>query len=158
MQDSYPYEGELSASFASAIEDEIENTLAVFRIDAEDGKEVAAAINHYVDLILETDRIPPAYSDISDVAVGLGILYGHAICSYYGWTWKMLGVSPEESWVSVVSPKGYYCLQPMNYMLKILKKENIGFDGKNDNTVLLLFNMLEDIEKTTPPEKHYTLS
>ena len=46
-------------------------------------------------------------------------------------------------------------MQPMNYMLKILTKNNIGLNGENDNTILLLFNMLEDIDNK-PTEKKFT--
>ena len=43
----------------------------------------------------------------------------------------------------------------MNYMLRILTNRNIGLDGNNDNTVLLLFNMLENID-AKPVTKKFT--
>jgi hypothetical protein len=39
-----------------------------------------------------------------------------------------------------------------------LTGNNIGFDGENDNTVLLLFNMLDGIEKQKSSEKYQVLS
>ena len=70
----------------------------------------------------------------------------------------MLGSSAQTSAVSIVSPKENYSIQPMNYMQKILTNKNIGLDGNNDNTILLLFNMLNNIDDNPKDKKYMPLS
>jgi hypothetical protein len=43
-------------------------------------------------------------------------------------------------------------------LYKIVAGNNGGLDGGNDNTVALLFNMLEGIEEQNPTHKYQVLS
>lgn len=152
----FNYVGELPEDFETEVKRMISLTPKFFKIKAKDEKSIAAEIYEIVDNILKTNKFPEEYSTIHDVAVALGIYYGQAICDYYNWTWKMLGkTNADEATVSIVSPNKNFSIQPMNYMLKILTNNNIGLDGKNDNTVLLLFNMLDNVD-SKPAEKKYT--
>ncbi len=157
-QNFFEYIGELPQDIKSEVERMNSLTPKFFNINGKDGKEIATEINNIVDSILKTNSFPKEYSSIEDVAVALGIYYGHAICDYYGWTWKMLGSSAETSAVSIVSPKENYSIQLMNYMQKILTNKNIGIDGNNDNTILLLFNMLNSIDENPKDKKYMPLS
>ena len=86
-------------------------------------------------------------------AVGLGCLYGDAVCKEHGWKWMAFGPDDESAAFGVVSPEGNYCLAPMSFILKIMNGENIGPDGQNDNTVLLLFNMIDGIDERPGSQK-----
>lgn len=55
--------------------------------------------------------------------------------------------------------KVFYMISlPMNYMQNILTNKNIGLDGNNDNTILLLFNMLNNIDDNPKDKKYMPLS
>lgn len=148
MEYCYDYLGELDAGF----QQEIKNAFAVavrnFAIrNVDDGRAIAGQVQEILDELLRTDTVPDGYEDMEDAAVALGVLFGQALCIGYGWSWKAVGESSSNFWVSVVSPKAYYFNAPLHYINKILSKNNIGPDGENDNTVLLLYNMLADIDK-----------
>lgn len=154
----FRYIGELPREIKSEVKRMNKLTPKIFNIKGKNEKEIVTEINNIVDSILKTNSFPKEYSSIDDVAVALGIYYGNAICNYYNWEWRMLGLSAESSVVSIVSPKKYYSIQPMNYMQKILTKKNIGLDGNNDNTILLLFNMLNNIDDNPKDKKYLPLS
>lgn len=158
MEKCYQYTGILPVNLQQEVSRMIDVTSDIFDISRSDGRAAAEQIYHAVDDILETHRFPKEYADIEDVAVALGIMYGHAVCSFYGWTWGLLGENEQSAAVSIISPEKNYCMHPMNNMLRILKGENIGLDGRNDNTVLLLFNMLKDIDNSVPRKKYTPLS
>lgn len=158
-EDYFPYVGELPEDVRAEIERTFQKGVEVFGIsDHEDGKKMAEQIMNIVDGILETDKIPDAYGDIADVAVALGVLFGQALCCGYGWKWQVFGNSPDQASFGVVSPEGNFCNAPMSYLLRILTKQNINRFGENDNTVLLLYNMLENIDKRPKKEKYYPLA
>ena len=46
----------------------------------------------------------------------------------------------------------------MPYLLRILQGKNTGLDGKNDNTVLLLYNMLEKIDLQPEEKTHFPVA
>jgi hypothetical protein len=119
---------------------------------------MAEQIMNIVDSILETGMIPDVYEDIADVAVALGVMFGQALCCGYGWKWKVFGSSKEQASFGVVSPEENFCNAPMPYLLKILTGQNINRYGENDNTVLLLYNMLENIDKKPKKERYYPLA
>lgn len=119
----------------------------IFNItDLNDGRAIATQLNDIVDNVLKTGSFPEEYANVVDLAVGLGSVFGNALCTGYGWTWKDFGHSDQHVYHGVVSPKGYYCNAPMEYLYRILTGNNTGLDGNNDNTVLLLYNMLENID------------
>ena len=147
MESCYNYVAEMSEEVFNEIRREAGRAVRLFHFtDLDDGRALAAQIRKTVDQILETGEVPEEYDDIVDVAVGLGTVFGNALCVGYDWKWMELGESAEKVIHSVVSPKGYYSNAPMLFLYRILTGNNIGLDGKNDNTVLLLYNMLENID------------
>lgn len=146
----FEYVGELPQEIKSEVDRMNTLTPKLFNIVSKNGKEIATEIYNIVNNILNTHNFPKEYSGIDDVAVALGIYFGNAICNYYKWSWKMLGNSAETSAVSIVSPKENYSIQPMNYMQRILT-------NSNDNTILLLFNMLNDIDDNPKDKKVYAI-
>ncbi len=155
----FNYTGEMPDDVKSEIDRVFRMAVQIFGIkDPTDGKAIASEIRRIVDDILKTGSFPSEYADIEDVAVALGVMFGQALCCGYGWTWKVFGDSEQKAMFGVVSPEENFCNVPMQYLLKILKKQNIGLDGKNDNTVLLLYNMLENIDQRPEREKYIPLA
>ena len=68
------------------------------------------------------------------------------------------GDSPEKVIFGVISPGKNFCNAPMPYLLRILQGKNTGLDGKNDNTVLLLYNMLETIDLQPEEKTHFPVA
>ena len=134
-----------------------QGAIAEFKIQAtSDGRELASQINRVVDEILRTGEIPSGYNgDKMTVAVELGALYGFALNMGYGWKWKKVGAGPDQlrfDWGVGPDDDNYY--NPCGVFLgKILLGKNTGLDGKNDNTVLLLYNMIGETVKKTPARK-----
>lgn len=149
----FEYVGELDAETMDEIRRSCAEAREAFEIDADaSGERLAAQINDMVDVIL-SQGVSPDAPGLSGASVGLGCLYGEAICKGYGWSWKRFGPDAENTYIGVVSPEQNYCVIPMPYIWKILKGENIGPGGENDNTVLLLFNMLDGIDGRPGDEK-----
>lgn len=158
-EDYFSYVGELPEDVRAEIEMSFQKGVQVFGISApEDGAKMAEQIMNIVDEILETGELPEAYEDITDVAVALGVMFGQALCCGHGWKWKVFGDSPEQASFGVVSPEDNFCNTPMPYLLRILTGQNINSYGENDNTVLLLYNMLENIDKRPKKERYYPLA
>ena len=158
-EDYFTYVEELSEDVRAEIDRTFQKGVRVFEInDPDDGAKMAEHIMNIVDNILETGAIPDAYGDIVDVAVALGVLFGQALCCGYGWKWKAFGDSREQASSGVVSPGNNFSNTPMLYLLKILTGQNINSYGENDNTVLLLYNMLKDIDKKPKQERYYPLA
>lgn len=101
-------------------------------------------------LIDSTEDAPQVERNELDESIELGALFGDILCGQYGWKWKKVGYGQEDSAYAVCSPRDYYCVLPFQFIQKILSGENIGPDGTNDNTVMLLFNMLASIEESVP--------
>ncbi len=159
MESCYNYVGEMSEEVFNEIRREAGRAVKIFNLtDLDDGRALATQLRKIVDQILETGEFPEEYEDIVDVAVGLGTVFGNALCVGYDWEWMELGDSEENVVHSVVSPKGYYSNAPMIYLYRILTGNNIGLDGKNDNTVLLLYNMLENIDDKPEDKMHIPMA
>lgn len=149
----FEYMGELDAETMDEIQRSCTEAREAFEIGADvSGERLAAQINDAVDAIL-SQNVDPDMPGLSGASVGLGCLYGEAICEGYGWSWKKFGPDAENTYIGVVSPEQNYCVIPMPYIWKILKGENIGLGGENDNTVLLLFNMLDGMDARPGDEK-----
>jgi hypothetical protein len=80
------------------------------------------------------------------------------VAKEYNWSWKSIDFGSDGSGIYLVSPQEYYCCPPLYFMNKILLGNNKGLDGRNDNTVLLLFNMMDGIEKQKPLKNYQVLS
>lgn len=159
MKSCYNYVGEMSEDVFNDIRWEAGRAVKIFNLtDLDDGRALATQVRKIVDQILETGEFPEEYEDIVDVAVALGTVFGNALCVGYGWKWMELGDSEENVVHSVVSPKGYFSNAPMIYLYRILTGNNIGLDGKNDNTVLLLYNMLENIDDRPEDMMHIPMA
>ncbi len=88
--------------------------------------------------------------DILPISIQLGAMFGEALCKGYGWEWIEVGSGPDDVLYAVASPRHLYCVFPIHFIKKILQGENMGPDGENDNTIMLLYNMLDGIEGTIP--------
>ncbi len=158
-EDFFSYVDELPEGVRKEIDMTFQKGVRVFGIsDPSDGAGMAEQIMNTVDNILKTGTIPDAYGDIADVAVALGVMFGQALCCGYGWKWKVFGNSRDQTSFGVVSPEENFCNAPMSYLLKILTGQNINRYGENDNTVLLLYNMLDNIDKKPKKERYYPLA
>ena len=156
MESFFQYVQDIDPEANSEVQRMAKEAALIFGVtELENGRAVATQIRTIVDNILDTGKYPVQYPDLVDVAVGLGCLYGNALCTGYGWQWKDYGDEDQDhAYHGVVSPKGYFSHAPMEYMYTILTGNNIGLDGRNDNTVLLLYNMLENIDEN-PKDKMY---
>lgn len=154
----FAYVGELDFEVKQEIERTSRTAMEIFRIsNPKNGQTIAKEVYDIVENILSTDTFPSIYESLDDVAVALGVLFGQALCIGYGWSWQEFGNSKEDAVYGVVSPQKNFCIAPMNFLFKILSRNNIGLDGKNDNTVLLLYNMLADIDKKPESTKYFPL-
>lgn len=155
----YDYVADIDEKMQGEIEKTVKHAIKTFHIkDITDGKSIVQQIYGIVEKILETHSFPKEYNDIEDVAVELGTLYGHALCLAYGWKWMLLGKNEEDASINVVSSDRQYSHMPLLFMYRILLEENIGIDGTNDNTVLLLFNMIKKIKDKKSSEEFYPLN
>ncbi len=155
----YSYSAEMPKNVKAEIDETFEKAVRVFKISRpENGEAIATQLLGIVDNILETGEFPEEYEDMVDVAVALGVLFGQALCCGYGWTWKVFGDSEDNTVFGVVSPEENFCNAPLLYLNKILSGQNIGLDGRNDNTVLLLYNMLKDIDERPQDVKYYPVA
>lgn len=151
----YPYVGPLPEEVREEVERTFRAAVETFHIsDPADGAVIAREVQTAVDHILETEELPEGCGSLADAAVSLGVLFGQSLCIGRGWSWEVFGSSQEKAIYGVVSPEKNFCNAPLPYLLRILQKKNIGMDGNNDNTVMLLYNMLENID-CKPEEKMY---
>ena len=158
----FPYVDEVSEDMHRQILEAAQSAVSVFKIpETKDGRELARSINNVVDKILRTGEYPKEYynNDITLAAVELGCLYGFALCMGYGWKWKAVGQSPDKlTFTFGVGSEDDKWYNPCAvYVNKILTGQNHGIDGRNDNTILLLYNMIEETIKKEIPEKKLTV-
>lgn len=118
--------------------------------ESDSPKEIVTKIRKYVDEHFGSEML-------EEQAIQLGCLWAEAVIKQYGWSWKYLGEG-EEMGVYIVSPNEYYSCPPLRFVVDIVNGENIGLDGKNDNTILLLFNMLDGVEHNIPQRKYTVLT
>lgn len=151
----YPYAAPLSDKLREKIESTFQAGVEMFGIsDPDDGEAIARQVQEAADRILATGQLPEGCGTLSETAVTLGVLFGQSLCIGRGWSWEMFGSSAEKAVYGVVSPGQNFSNAPGSYLLRILRGKNIGLDGQNDNTVMLLYNMLEGID-ANPEEKLY---
>ncbi|MBQ6094383.1 MAG: hypothetical protein IJL09_03195 [Lachnospiraceae bacterium] len=145
--EGFTYVGDLDDEVMSEINSVISYARKVFWIPkSSNGRDLATRVRKAVDKVINTGRYPRQYEDIEDVAVALGCLFGEALVTGYGWKWKAVGKSAEDAVFSVVSPDENFVNPCMVYLQKILK-------GENENTTLLLYNMIENTMKQKPEHK-----
>lgn len=151
-QSFYNYNAELDLTIQKEIRDNYHYAIDIFGIIALDIPKAVRKVHDIVEESIYMSMIPKDYDDITDVAVGLGVLFGQFICDSYGWKWRAVGKNKENFIISVVSPDDCFCIFPLNYMNRILSARSSQSDEKEDNTILLLYNMLETI-KSKPHDK-----
>lgn len=142
-----------------AINNEIANAYKLVNIDRSlSPRETVRSIREYVDVILdEGSLLDKNDSELRDLSVTLGALWGDRVCKEYGWSWLGLKEDFDEyPAFYVISPNNRYCIPAFGFIYNIINKKNEGLDGNNDNTILLLFNMLDGIE-TRDTEHPYTV-
>lgn len=106
---------------------------------------------------MEAGTFPEEYKSLDEVCIALGALYGHSLNISYGWSWEVFGKTEEDSMCGVVSPEKNFCNPSFNYIYGILIGSNYGSDAKKENTVLLSYNMMSDIDKKPMHLKYYPI-
>lgn len=154
----YGYIGEISAKDTAALQARIARAGELFRItDLSDGKRMAEEIHAAAEEILHTGSYPSGYENLTQAVFALSLLFGQALCNGYGWRWKLLGEEGDCAF-GVVSPQGQYSHIPRLLFERILVQQNhYGADGENDNTIRLLYNMLDGIDSRPAPERYFPI-
>ncbi len=116
----------------------------------EDAPEAVQALTDEVQHLLDSKAVAMSDEGILHLSIRLGSMFGEALCKGYGWEWVEVGSSPDDHLYAVASPEYLYCVFPIQFIRKILVGENLGPDGENDNTIMLLYNMLDGIERNIP--------
>lgn len=146
----------LNDDFAGAIHNKTEEAKTHLCLSGDETpEEVVSKIHEEVDRLLLEDTDPAA---LREYAIQLGCLWGMMVERQYGWQWQYLVFGEDVKGIYLVSPGALYCCPPLYFLDRILSGSNPGLDGKNDNTVMLLFNMLDDIENHAPPQPYQMLA
>ena len=120
------------------------------------GTELAETVYQITEDLLQGGVVPSVFDSEAQLFNVLGSLLGEAICDAYHWTWMKAGepIPDEQGFVEtvlpldcVVSPDRMYSLETSHLIRDILTENNIGPGGENDNTVMLLFNMLANVHE-----------
>lgn len=111
----------------------------------EDKEAIVGEINSYVDRLLSGGYAEHMDSEArSRLAYQLGAIWGDAVESRYHWRWSYLKDDQGNGDYYLVSEDKKFCCPVFIYFFRILSGDNVTqFSGKNDNTVLLLYHMLE---------------
>ncbi|MBN1052947.1 hypothetical protein DV092_12990 [Clostridium botulinum] len=154
----YDYISDLDDNTQKVLKETILTASKAFCIsNLNDGETIASEVRSWIDRILETGTFPEEYESLDDVCIALGALYGHSLNISYGWSWEIFGETEEESMCGVVSPEKKFCNPSFNYIYSILIGSNYGSDVKKENTVLLSYNMMSDIDKKPMHLKYYPI-
>lgn len=158
-------EKESNLVYVSEIDDEEKKDLSsrlykgvdIFEIeDLNDGKKIAERVDCIVNEILNTGKYLDKFESLEDVAIALGCLYGKALETGYGWSWKKIMENRKQAVYCVVSADENWMNPCIQYIYDILNRKNKGLDGENDITCMLLYNMIGDSLRFTP-EKKFTI-
>ena len=151
----FRYIDKIPQELMDEIQEELEKAWELASISVIDTPAQAVRkIHDYVELYLQEDE--QDRNKILDTAITLACAWADAVIKEHGWHWMYLGDTLENADVYLVSPKENYCCPPLYFVNKIMQGKNIGLDGYNDNTIILLFNMLKDLDDKTP-EQQYTV-
>ena len=137
---------ELSPTLSEVIDEAIADALELLGINGADDLPPQVMVTHisnYVDDKLGTSTLPEV--QMHENSLSLGALWGEMVVKAYGWQWQHLDFGAEGQGIYVVAPNKAYCCHPLYFLNKIMMGKNTGLDGNNDNTVVLLFNMLKDV-------------
>lgn len=146
----------LNDDFTSAIHNKTEEARAFLSLSGnETPPAVVGKIRDAVDRLLSENHASEA---LREYAIQLGCLWGTMVEHHYQWQWQYLDFGEEVQGIYLVSPQALYCCPPLYFLDRILSGANTGLDGNNDNTVMLLFNMLDGIENQVPPQKYQVVA
>ena len=121
--------------------------------------EIVSSIYAHAERVLNPNNDQHCIEEINNTSILLAAAWGFAVCKEYKWKWSYLEVKGEiERSYYLLSPDHWYCCPPFYFITKILEGKNVGFNGKNDNTVLLLFNMIKNLVGKIPDEKYTVIS
>ncbi|QQO08779.1 hypothetical protein [Breznakiella homolactica] len=149
----FTYISEMPGDLAEEIRSEYREALSLLGAAGTDTPaEIVEKIYRRAGDYLEQGSGDP--DEAQELGITLGCAWAESVIRAYGWRWMHLGETSDEAGVYIVSPNDYYCCPPLYFLTNILSGGNTGLDGRNDNTVLLLFNMLENIEAQRPEEKY----
>jgi hypothetical protein len=147
---------ELDNELIEALNEKEQEGIKLLNIEEnETPKQTVKKIMEMVDDILSKSF---SKDELQEYAFQLGTIWGKMVEKEYGWSWKDLDFGGEVQGIYLVSPKSYYCCPPLYFLTKILNGNNKGFDGENDNTVLLSFNMMDGIEKQKPSKNYQVIT
>lgn len=117
-------------------------------------QEVIRILHDYIDN-LSVDNL--SEEEIEEYAYKLGSIWGLMIEKEYGWSWKYFKHQEDDlSGVYLVSPKNYYCNSPLSFIYDNIAGNKVDANGKIDNTVVLLFNAMDGVDKR-PENRKYVL-
>jgi len=146
----------LTDEISKALQEKEQEAKVLLKLSGDEAPElVVENIKNFVKTLLLQGH---SQEDLKEYALQFGALWGKMVIKEYSWTWKHLDFGDGIQGIYVVSPNSFYCCPPLFFLNKILMGQNKGLDGNNDNTVLLLFNMMNNIEKQEPPRKFQTIS
>ena len=147
---------ELDNGTIEALNEEEQKGVNLLSISEKDTpKQIVEKIMGFVDDILSANK---KKDELEELAITFGATWGKMVEKEYNWAWKNIDFGDGNAQLFLLSPREYYCCNPIFFMNKILQRKNIGLDGNNDNTVLLLFNMIDGIEKQKPSKKYQVIS
>jgi len=142
----------LDKELIDAIKEKQQEDMAFLKIEnGTQPKKVVDKIRNAVDDLLSENH---SKEILQEYALQLGVVWGCMVAERYGWSWQYLDFGENNKGIFLVSPQSFYCCPPLYFMDKVLLGNNKGLDGANDNTVLLLFNMIDGIENQKPPQKY----
>lgn len=149
----FDYVGEMSESMLKTVTLNIERYAESFEIrDFVNGEAIIKKIYQVVEQVLQSNTLPQGYENTQQLAEGLGVLYGHALCVGRKWKWRRLGDDARNATICVVSPKENFSLEPVKYILHILDSET---SYTYSNTVINLYDKLEKIDRKPRKQKYY---
>lgn len=159
MNHSFVDINDINNEISSLIQSETKEGLSLINLNFDDKPyDIILALKAYVNDFLENNNTNIASDAIRDLAVRLGCVWGAIVCQVYKWKWQELRAENEEYGAFyIVSPTTKFCIPPFRFFFDILNAKNIGLDGNNDNTIALLFNMLENVEINQPAQHNYTI-
>ncbi len=147
---------ELEKDLVNALKAEQEKCIKLLKISENDTpQEIVKKIRVYVDNLLSENHTE---ENLREYAITLGSMWGEMIVNKYGWKWKYLDFGEDIKGIYIVSQNNFYCTPPLFVLTNILLGDNYGLDGNNDNTVLLTFNMLDDIEGKKPSKNYQVIT
>lgn len=125
------------------------------------GEALARRVYEIAEELTHEELVPEGYKTAGDLFHSLGCLLGEAVCEHHGWRWMHLG-EPQftadggfetvTQYLGVVSPDESFSFIPEPLIGRVITGKNIGLGGENDNTILLVFNMLERVQEMVDNE------